>query len=72
MSTSTSGLMLMLGIPAIALLWLIFRSSARPGAVGAEKWVPRAIGGFGVFMALSAGIFIGSMVPFSSKTFLLI
>lgn len=55
-------LLLGLGIPAIALLILIFRSGARTGASGATKLAPRVFSGFGVVLALGVAGFIGSMI----------
>lgn len=55
-------LLLGLGIPAIALLILIFRSGARPGASGAAKLAPRMFSGFGVVLALGVAGFIGLMI----------
>lgn len=58
----TTYVLLGLGIPAIALLWLIFRSAARPGASGAAKMVPRVFSDVGVLWALGVGGFIGLMI----------
>ena len=59
---STTYLLLGLGIPAIVLLWLIFRAAARPGTSGAAKMVPRVFSGVGVMWALGVGGFIGLMI----------